>query len=146
MTAHVADMSTVNRVTYRAVQYIQRFPRMGSTMLRCNEMSSCSLGKQAQRTSLLRLLFSGFQLPSGGAIAPPAPAAEPDEEAMPKEDPSKLQRAQGEELEEVPLSFVPCSSTDTEAIASIAPLTLFLRSCLRLVRPCIATYYVQHDP
>lgn len=45
--------------------------------------------------------MSGFQLPSGTEIAPAAATAEADEDSMPKEDPSKLQRAEGEEQEQV---------------------------------------------
>ncbi|CAM9194440.1 unnamed protein product [Sphacelaria rigidula] len=45
--------------------------------------------------------FKGFQLPSGTEIAPAAATAEADEDSMPKEDPSKLQRAEGEEQEQI---------------------------------------------
>eukprot|EP00903_Cladosiphon_okamuranus_P012749 g11919.t1 len=48
--------------------------------------------------------FNGFKVPAGVAIPPPAAAgntAADEEDAMPKEDPSKLERAPGEENEEV---------------------------------------------
>ncbi|CAM9660568.1 unnamed protein product [Scytosiphon promiscuus] len=50
-------------------------------------------------------VFKGFQLPTGVAIPPPvasgSSAAGPEEDGMPKEDPSKLERAPGEENEEI---------------------------------------------
>eukprot|EP00752_Nemacystus_decipiens_P003340 g3090.t1 len=48
--------------------------------------------------------FNGFKVPAGVAIPPPVAAgsgAADEEDAMPKEDPSKLERAPGEENEEV---------------------------------------------
>ncbi|CAM9630712.1 unnamed protein product [Ectocarpus fasciculatus] len=50
-------------------------------------------------------VFNGFQVPSGVAIPPPVAAgnsaADAEEDGMPKEDPSKLERAPGEENEEI---------------------------------------------
>ena len=55
-----------------------------------------------------RLVVAGFQAPVGVAFAPVAPAmaaggaaTEAEDDGMPKEDPSKLERAAGEEDEEV---------------------------------------------
>lgn len=54
------------------------------------------------------LVGAGFQAPAGVAFAPAAPAmaaggaaTEAEDDGMPKEDPSKLERAPGEEDEEV---------------------------------------------
>ncbi|CAB1099373.1 unnamed protein product [Ectocarpus sp. CCAP 1310/34] len=53
--------------------------------------------------------FNGFKVPSGIAIPPPvaagSSAADAEEDGMPKEDPSKLERAPGEENEEVVGTF-----------------------------------------
>lgn len=55
--------------------------------------------------TLCRSAHAGFQVPSGVAIPPPVAAgnsaADAEEDGMPKEDPSKLERAPGEENEEV---------------------------------------------
>lgn len=54
--------------------------------------------------SLRAFPHAGFKVPLGVAIPPPVAAgssAADEEDAMPKEDPSKLERAPGEENEEV---------------------------------------------
>lgn len=55
-------------------------------------------------TSRRDVPHAGFQVPAGVVIPPPVAAgsaAADEEDAMPKEDPSKLERAPGEENEEV---------------------------------------------
>lgn len=59
------------------------------------------------------LVVAGFQAPVGVAFAPAAPAmaaggaaTEAEDDGMPKEDPSKLERAPGEEDEEVRIAVV----------------------------------------
>lgn len=71
--------------------------------IRCHVYSSFSLVT----------LCAGFQVPAGVSIAPPAPAGaagggatDAEEDGMPREDPSKLERAPGEEQEEVRNYFV----------------------------------------
>ncbi|CAN0019043.1 unnamed protein product [Laminaria digitata] len=57
-------------------------------------------------------VFNGFQMPAGVASAPAAPAmaaggaaTEAEDDGMPKEDPSKMERAPGEEDEEIVNQF-----------------------------------------
>lgn len=54
-------------------------------------------------TPLRQLPHAGFKVPLGVVIRPPVEAGSStaEEDAMPKEDPSKLERAPGEENEEV---------------------------------------------
>lgn len=79
---------------------------------------------------------AGFQVPAGGAVAPPAPAAaDSEEDGMPKEDPSKLERAPGEENEEVRVcsTFFACcleTSSPWKVWELVLPLLLVYPVCV----------------
>lgn len=82
-------------------------------------------------SSLRKFPHAGFKVPPGVAIPPPVAAggsAADEEDAMPKEDPSKLERAPGEENEEVPtlldvaLSIVYPFPTDPHPVAITSPV------------------------
>lgn len=82
-------------------------------------------------SSLRKFPHAGFKVPPGVAIPPPVAAggsAADEEDAMPKEDPSKLERAPGEENEEVPtlLDVTLSIITHFPQILTLSPLLVQL--------------------